>query len=214
MKYYQDPIITGSTMFEGPVNILGTLEATSSLAISSSYALEATSASYTLSSSYSSTATSASYATTAQPVDNLTYNRVTKTTTQSIPSGVATNITNWTSHITNINSTGWNGAAGTYTAPKAGIFRVSGVVQIAANQVAINSEFALLLNKNAQIVAQARWFSPVVGNPIFPSSIDASAVITLDVGDVVSMQVYQALGGNRGLHTSGNYFEIQQIANL
>ena len=64
MKYYQDPIISGSTAFGGPVNITGTLDATSSLSISSSFALEATSASYaenSTSSSYALEATSASY---------------------------------------------------------------------------------------------------------------------------------------------------------
>ena len=183
---------------------------------SASYALNT---SNSVSASYASTATSASYATTAQPVDNLTYNGVVKTTTQTLISGTTTTITNWTSHIININSTGWSGADGIYTAPKAGVFRVSGAIQVAANQVSINSEFSLILHKNAvvgglSIIGQARWFSPVVGNPVFPTSMHASAVTTLAPGDQVFLGVYHALGGNRGLHTSGNYFEIQQIANL
>lgn len=142
-----------------------------------------------------------------------TYIYAKKSTTQSIPSGITTTITDW-SNFTTLNSSEWNATTGVFTATKPGYYFVSGGISYSQNSSSIGIEFNAQLIKytgGTENYFATTWFFSPTTSTIYKPTGNASGIVQLNIGDQVYMKTYQNSGANQTIYSTGNSFTIQEL---
>lgn len=115
----------------------------------------------------------------------------TNASAQSIPNGVFTTVTGWTA-VTDRNSN-WTASTGTFTAPRAGIYLVSGAITMASAAWPATGNLSIGVFKNGTEVAQASF----IINAAVTSSESvtlASVAVSCAAGDALTFRVFQSQG--------------------
>ena len=137
-----------------------------------------------------------------------TYVTVTKNSTAQSVTSTAARLTNWDTPITSINAGEWNGTTGIFTATKAGVYEVFSQLQLAQANYTINNSIGVQIFKNASAAIVSVGVLPVTAN-IFPSAVNVSGIISLAVGDTLS--VFGVSGTTVNTHVFGCNLTIQEI---
>ena len=123
-------------------------------------------------------------------------------------------ITGWTNLLAQ-NAAEWNASTGVFTATKAGTYSVSTTVTYAAATTGtFGSQVYTSIRKNGVIQSAASIYSET-GNSILRGSPSTTAVVSLAVGDTITIQTFQNLGSTASLSTGPGLtsVSIKEIAN-
>lgn len=124
------------------------------------------------------------------------------TSGQSIPNTTNTTVTNWTKIADRVN-TNFNAATGTFTAPAAGYYSVTGTLTYAAATGVVGTAVQAIILSNAVVVA--------LGTTIIHSTssiaiqAEVSAIVSLAAGQTVQLQGFQNSGAARVLAAAGTF---------
>ena len=139
-----------------------------------------------------------------------TYLFAQKTSTQTITTASPTVVTSWAAATYSQNANEWNPTTGVFTATKAGVYSVAAIIQFSSSADSLGVEYSLNILKNGNIQTASRYFTTTTTDT-FKSSITGNAILSLGIGDTISIQIYHNAGANRTTHGSGNYITIQQL---
>jgi hypothetical protein len=134
------------------------------------------------------------------------------TSAQSISNNVvpATIITNWTNLFTQ-NAAEWNATTGVFTATKAGVYSVSANLTYASvANTANGQQVNVSIRKNTTDQAVSMQITSAATTSL-RSTGTATAVVSLAVGDTITIRTYHNLGNTATL-SSQSTVTIQQIA--
>lgn len=143
-----------------------------------------------------------------------TYVFATNSSAQSIASNSSTTITGWSNSLS-LNAGEWNASTGVFTATKAGYYLVNTSVTYSQHAPsAVNAEYNVFINKvsgiNAVVVARAWTFSESVNSAI-RSTGSISAIVSLAIGDQLTIGTFQSSGNTQQLYNAGNSLVIQEL---
>jgi hypothetical protein len=143
-----------------------------------------------------------------------TYIYTKKYTTQLIPSGTSTTVTDW-GNYTVLNASEWNASTGVFTATKAGYYFISASITYAQSTTSsIGTEFNLQVAKYSSGVESyiaTAWFFAETTSATFKPTGTAVGMVQLNVGDQLYIRAYQNSGSTQSTYSSGNNFIIQEL---
>jgi hypothetical protein len=140
-----------------------------------------------------------------------TYIMASNGSAQTIPNITQTTVSGWTNQ-TAINASEWNPTTGVFTATKAGVYLVTGNITYASATDVINTEYGMGVALNDAIVTNSRLFVQLnqTSSSYKQTNVGAS-IISVAVGDTITIKAAQFSGSNRTLHTNGNTITIQEL---
>jgi hypothetical protein len=160
-------------------------------------------------------ATSASYSVTASYLGGTlpTLVHAQNTSGLTVADNSTVTVTGWTNLLAQ-NAAEWNATSGVFTATKAGTYSVSTTVTYAAAAAAtFGSQVYTSIRRSGVIQSAASIYSET-GNSILRGSPSTTAIVSLGVGDTITIQTYQNLGSTVALSTGAGLttVSIQEIA--
>lgn len=118
---------------------------------------------------------------------------------QSIPSGTATTVTNWTLDY-DINSN-FNASTGVFTAPRSTRYAISACLQFGSQSFTVGQSVAVVINKNGSLLKQLLVNPPATS---FISTGCLTYVASLAANDTITILGYQTSGSSAALNNSAN----------
>lgn len=143
----------------------------------------------------------------------MTYVQAQNGSQQSIPFNTITSITNWT-NVTTQNAAEWNASTGVFTATKVGIYLVSSFLTYANASANQGSEWNVTIGKNGTSQITAWNFSNTSAISIIRPTQFANMIITLAVGDTLTIRGFQNLNGSAVAlsdRANANILTIQEL---
>jgi hypothetical protein len=133
------------------------------------------------------------------------------TSGQSLTSGTAATITNWTKVYDRL-STNFTASSGVFTAPANGFYHVDAILTLASAATAVSTELEVNIQVSGATVIQGFTAEQAAGATV-PISVSASGVVQLTSGQTISIQGFQNTGAARTLVTVAvnNTFSIHKI---
>lgn len=143
-----------------------------------------------------------------------TYIFATKGTIQNIPTNTSTSVVGWANGVS-LNAGEWDASTGIFTATKAGYYLVAVSLTYERHvAAAVNAEYNVYIIKTSYstttLPARAWMFAESTENTFKPTG-SVTAIVSLALGDQLSIGTFQSSGATRSVYTSGNSLVIQEL---